>query len=333
MNTQLFISILLGITVIILIVIVVNKYKEIRKLNKKIEDDENYRIKKLKEQLSKKTDNLNLIISERDELVRKYHEMSDDYKDVRNRLQHLKALLEIKDKLYELIENKTEDNLKFFSSLVADHLLLQYSISADCLEYKSHPAYVEAKRIRELKETTKGIVERHKIMEYKYEYLINLFPELENYVDDFETLKSLTDYKNVADFQENVDRTINYLTKDEYNNLSIEDRNKLALNRYIDGQKTKWQIGRDYELYIGYEYYREGWQVEYYGIEKQLEDMGRDLIAIKGDEVHVIQCKYWSSSKLIHEKHIAQLYGTTIQYLLSNKHLKKKIFPVFITNI
>ena len=35
---------------------------------------------------------------------------------------------------------------------------------------------------------------------------------------------------------------------------------------------------------------------------------------------------------MIHEKHIAQLYGTTIQYKISNK-TTKKIVPVFTTNI
>jgi hypothetical protein len=42
--------------------------------------------------------------------------------------------------------------------------------------------------------------------------------------------------------------------------------------------------------------------------------MGRDLIARRGSELRVIQCKYWSKEKTIHEKHIFQLFGSTLEY-------------------
>jgi hypothetical protein len=42
--------------------------------------------------------------------------------------------------------------------------------------------------------------------------------------------------------------------------------------------------------------------------------MGRDLIARRGPELRVIQCKYWSKKKTIHEKHIFQLFGSTLEY-------------------
>jgi hypothetical protein len=42
--------------------------------------------------------------------------------------------------------------------------------------------------------------------------------------------------------------------------------------------------------------------------------MGRDLIVRRGTELRVIQCKYWSKEKTIHEKHIFQLFGSTLEY-------------------
>jgi len=60
--------------------------------------------------------------------------------------------------------------------------------------------------------------------------------------------------------------------------------------------------------------------------------MGRDLIVKKNGVVHIIQCKYWAQRKIIHEKHIAQLFGTTIQYKLSATKAKE-VVPVFFTNI
>ena len=66
-------------------------------------------------------------------------------------------------------------------------------------------------------------------------------------------------------------------------------------------------------------------------MEKKFEDMGRDLIARKNNEVHIIQCKYWSQEKLIHEKHITQLFGTALEYSLSKGN--ENVLPVLITNI
>jgi len=118
--------------------------------------------------------------------------------------------------------------------------------------------------------------------------------------------------------------------------LSIDDRNQRALNTYIVRKnKSKWQIGRDYEMYIAYLYRSKGWDVIQYGIEKKLEDMGRDLIVMGKDKILIVQCKYWSETKLIHEKHIAQLYGSTIEYALNNGILNDNatVEPVFVTNI
>ena len=56
------------------------------------------------------------------------------------------------------------------------------------------------------------------------------------------------------------------------------------------------------------------------------------MVAHKNNEIHIIQCKYWSQKKVIHEKHITQLFGTTIAYGLDKDPLWK-IVPVFMTNI
>ncbi|MEW8524855.1 MAG: restriction endonuclease [Candidatus Thiodiazotropha endolucinida] len=245
---------------------------------------------------------------------------------------NLEDAIKQKDELYESLNIKPSESFEYIASLISDHLVLQYKLSAKHLKTKKHPALVEAKRIKELKEETKTIIYKSKLLEYKYEYIFQLFPDLELYVDDIDSINELGRVDNLEELKLAVDRTRNYLSKDEYETLSENKRNQLALDRYIESQKSKWQIGRDYELYIGYEYSNDGWDVEYFGIDKQLQDMGRDLIATKDDLIHVIQCKYWAKNKLIHEKHIAQLYGTTVQYQLSSK-TKKEVVPVFVTNI
>lgn len=272
------------------------------------------------------------IHSYKSEIKRKIISHKDETHRLSNRISQLEQGFKIKDDFFKSLTNKTNESVNKISSLYSDLLLVQYSISEEYLKTKKHPAYEEAKRIKELKKDTKIHIERYRQMVYIYESLLQLFPELSNYVEDFETIQLLENSKSLENFVEDFDKVQHYLNNDEYQKLSEKERNQLALDRYISGQKTKWQIGRDYELFCGLEYEKENWNVEYIGMEKKLEDMGRDLIAIKGNETHIIQCKYWSQNKVIHEKHIAQLFGTTIAYKIEKGELWD-VKPVFITNI
>jgi hypothetical protein len=251
-------------------------------------------------------------------------------------ITNLTECINSKDSFYNSISTLSDISVKNLTELVSDFKLVQYDISAKYLRTKKQPAYGEAKRIGELKQETKLYHEQYKQMLYKYEVLIGLFPELSTYIEDFESIKQLNDFRNLDNLQNDYDRVRDYVSSEEYARLSIDDRNQRALNSYINRKnKSKWQIGRDYEMYIAYLYRSEGWAVIQYGIEKKLEDMGRDLIVIGKDKILIVQCKYWSETKLIHEKHIAQLYGSTIEYALNNKMLNENITvePVFVTNI
>ena len=52
----------------------------------------------------------------------------------------------------------------------------------------------------------------------------------------------------------------------------------------------------------------------YQGAKLKKEDLGIDLIAEKGKDILLIQCKYWRTSILIRENSINQLYGTGKKY-------------------
>lgn len=58
--------------------------------------------------------------------------------------------------------------------------------------------------------------------------------------------------------------------------------------------------------------------------------MGRDLIAENKKQILIVQCKRWSKDKTIHEKHIFQLYGTTILQRFRTTS-DKEILGVFVT--
>ena len=247
-------------------------------------------------------------------------------------VSRLTEAIESKDEIFESLKNENDQTFVRISSLYSDFMLVQYDISSKYLEFKKHPAKKEAARIKELKVESKAYLEQYRQMFYRYEYLLELFPELSEYVDDLETLKQLDEVEDLKTFKNDFDRTQFYLSKDEYSALSTNERNQLALDRYVSGQKSKWQIGRDYELYCGLKYEEKGWEVEYTGMEKKLEDLGRDLIARSKNEHHIIQCKLWSKHKTIHEKHITQLFGTSVEYDLSMP-AETKVTPVFMTNI
>ena len=211
----------------------------------------------------------------------------------------------------------------YLAGLVSDFHTLHYDSVAYLLEHKERPARVEAMRIRELKEETRQILQEKKELEYKLAYIQTMFPNIDDIFDSgFNEEKEFR-----IESEENTDRVSLLLSYDEYQKLSVSERNQLALDRYVERQKSNWQIGRDYEMYIGFQYEKRGFDVQYTGIIKNFEDMGRDLIVTSGEKVYIIQCKRWSKEKTIHEKHIFQLFGTVMLYNLDHfKHPAKGVF-------
>ena len=127
------------------------------------------------------------------------------------------------------------------------------------------------------------------------------------------------------------DPVSHYLTKKEYRSLSSVERNQMALDRYWQRKKSKRALGNMYERYIGYILENDGYAVRYTGITDGVQDLGRDLICQKGNEILIVQCKNWSKFKTIFEKHIFQLFGTSFQHKYEMRHNKKNIKSVFYT--
>lgn len=69
-------------------------------------------------------------------------------------------------------------------------------------------------------------------MLYKYEKLLNLFPELSLYLDDFSSTEQLEDDK-IVNVAEDIDRVINFITKDEYLKLGVNERHKTKKGIWI----------------------------------------------------------------------------------------------------
>lgn len=255
------------------------------------------------------------------------HEKAIKEKDIL--ISELKSQIEVQDGFISNFHSNTEI-IPYMAQILADYETIGLEKLAFSLDWgHSQRREEKVKAIREIRKDAKAMVEKNMEAKYQLAYLLNLFPNLEDVIEcEFQQLPPI-DIEAVSDY----DKARDFLSKEEYSKLSTTERNQLALDRYINSHnKTKWQIGRDYELYIGYLYSKKGYSVDYFGERMGLEDLGRDLICKKGNQTLIIQCKYWSKAKQIHEKHITQLYGTLVSYCIENNLKQDHVKALLVTN-
>ena len=239
--------------------------------------------------------------------------------------EQIKEYENFQDKRWLVLKNSVEEYKREFGSnltaipymsrLIADIMTIDLDRVAWALSWgNNQERQKKVASISLLKKEKSEEIAKIKGAEYQLAYLLELYPALQDVIDtEFKDLD--ISYNDITEH----DPVIKYLEKDEWQKLTDSKRNQLALDRYIESRKkSKWQIGRDYELYCGYCYEKKGYRVDYYGSYHGLEDLGRDLIIKSGNEVRIVQCKYWSQNKQIHENHIMQLYGSVIEYNLEN---------------
>jgi len=251
-----------------------------------------------------------------------------EQKQVLNRLQDDYSQKE--ERLHKLLE--AESPLKYLATAYSDAVALVFTNSSNYLKRKSHPAHSAAEEVKNMRKEAKQHAADAKMYQYQYELLLHSMPSVEDSLEDDGTMEIVKDYfeQNTND-NEDYDRVHNYISKEEYSKLSVDKRNQLALDRYMQRHKNNWQIGRDYEMYVCHWLKEKGYEVEHTGI-KGFEDLGRDIIAHKDGTDYIVQCKYWSKNKVIREKYIMQLYGTTIAY---KEEYRLLFLPhgIFVTNI
>jgi len=289
------------------------------------------------------------------ELEKRFYELSNYCHDFLIKVEQKETKLDIKEfQLKKEYEQKfrdligTENGLKkifeekskgfpWLAEAIAEFYKYKDNDIAEYLENKSHPSKKGAEAVK-----AKGIENRIlrrqlKIARNFVNYYETLFPWLADYRD--ESLSDLLEaiLKEDKDESPDQDPVLRFIPKGEYIKLSEEERNQKALNRYMNSRKKSWQIGRDYERFIGYKYEMRGYKVYYEGIVKGFDDLGRDLICIKDNEIEIVQCKCWAKYKTIHEKHINQLYGTVVKYYIEHKEMvnpkgKLNLFPEMINS-
>jgi len=253
--------------------------------------------------------------------------------------EHEAARQDIVDKtkaLLKLEEEKTK-GFPWLANAYADYCEREQYKVAHRLQQKKHPAKKAAHAVRQIAIARRTVEVKLRIAQRTIEYWKDLFPFLEEFFDDCddELLRQVlskhvdTPIKEIAEADVDPARFWARLPEVEYSKLTSAERNQRALDNYWASRKTKWQIGRDYERFVGFLFEQEGYAVYYQGILEGYDDLGRDLIARRGDTTFVIQCKRWSQHKSIHEKHVNQLFGTTVRYLID--HPTEKVTAALYT--
>lgn len=280
---------------------------------------------------------------------KKYLELKPKLDNLENAIaSHNEQVKKERADIDKIIKQKSM-GFPWLAEAIADYYSLADDQKESYLTHKSHPAYSAAETVRKIKQEKKELLKKNKITSYKINYYEKLFPWLIEFIAENENEEIPVRIDDAIIDEDTEDRVKDFLTPEEYRQLPSAERNQRALDRYlVSRNKSKWAIGRDYEMYVGYLYEEEGYSIEYKGIIDGFDDLGRDIIAIKNNEVCIIQCKRWAHYKEIHEKHIFQLFGTAMEYWIknfrNNQNLKSfedfaaflsegKLRPIFFTSI
>jgi hypothetical protein len=268
--------------------------------------------------------------------IKKLEELEKNIILLNEENKELINIIESREKALQKIIDEKSIGFPWLADAISEFYKYQDFEIARYLEDKKHPARKKAESLRELSIENKNLRKQIKIAQNFVKYYETLFPWINEYVgenldDLLEGIKSPLNENS----EEAIDPVLRFIPIAEYESLTICERNQKALDRYLSSRKKPHEIGRDYERYIGYLYENAGYKVEYMGIEKGLEDLGRDLICVKGNETEIVQCKFWAKHKTIHEKHINQLFGTAVKYFIDHnqdiKHKNKNtLFPELI---
>jgi len=211
-------------------------------------------------------------------------------------------------------------------------------LDAKALLQKSRPAPAAAERLREANQKAR----LNKRLSDRLRNQIDLYESLAPWLREFtelsvdEVLTGLSDALS-PETEADEDPAQRYLSRSEWKSLSEEERLQKALDNYMSPsrRKTLWQVGVDFERFVGYQYEKEGFKVEFHGATSGREDLGIDLICTKRNEVAIVQCKRLAAVKEIpvRENVVAQIYGAAEFYRLK-KRLSKGVIvkPVLVTS-
>lgn len=292
-----------------------SKKKEANKEAKEIIDNGRKYVDELKDKAIKE------IAKQREILQKNIHSFEKEKKSLIERNKFLEGM-------YSSFQQSYIAGREWLAEQYLETIIAKDFVVIDILKTKKNPAIKAADKLSEVQSERRELLKKYKLLEYQLRTYEEYFPFLVDYKNEIlnDEIKG-----GFSIEKQSADPVNRFLSPEEYANLSITKKNQLALDRYVQNNLTKSEIGRMYERYIGSLYEQKGFDVQFIGIEKGLEDLGQDLVCIKNNEVIVIQAKCWSKNKVIRERHILQLFATTLLHQLSNPNKKVKYKSILFT--
>ena len=140
---------------------------------------------------------------------------------------------------------------------------------------------------------------------------------------------SKSNFKYELQINEPKDKITNYIETEEYNQYYQQ---KVKLYEHLKKDDNFIEKGKNYELQIKKFYENKNYKVDTNGINKGKKDGGIDLIALKDNEIILIQCK--NHQKEIEQDLIRKFIGDCYVFESKNKDITKnrKIKREFVSN-
>ena len=283
--------------------------------------------RKLSRQMSSKVRDLELQLNDCE------RKLSGQISSANKRAEYAENRSEISEKVASKYKASLVEKAKGFPSIISaiDEIEAFYdNKDAISLSSKRRPALKSAELVKLHSKEKREALKKARYFENIVTYYEEIFPDL---VDIREQEIELEESDSIVDHTyteiERQDEVTKMLSRSEYLSLKPVDRNQLALERYWKRHHSPATLGKMYERYVGYLYEQQGYDVEYFGINQKLNDLGVDLICRKNKTILAVQCKNWSKYKSVFENRIFQHFGTTFR--LAKENEEYTVTPVFYT--
>ena len=203
---------------------------------------------------------------------------------------------------------------------------------------KSRPARAAAETIREVNQKARHQKQIADTLRNQIDLYESLAPWLKEFNDVTveEVIEGLKE-SLFADTVSGEHPARKYLSSTEWNALSDADKLQKSLDNYLNPRrkKTLWQVGIDFERFIGHLYEEKGFKVIFHGATSGVADLGIDLICRKKNELVIVQCKRLAAIKQIpvRENTVAQIFGAAEYYRLREQVPKNvRVTPTLVTS-
>ena len=245
-----------------------------------------------------------------------------DLQEPLRRVNAIEDFVSMERRALETIAKEPLSCIPTVADMTSDCIYTYDNLVADALELKKRPAVSGARKVREYASRNRELYQQLMIYKYRSILLEQYFPWITEFYDL--SLKDVSDMVAPHSISWTEEDPVDaFLSDNERMVLSADERAQIALDRYVKSSgKTKWQLVRDYEMYIAHLFREDGYDVDPRGSLLRFDNIGRFLFVRRGKRAALIFCKYLSPGDTVHEKLLFQLFGAGMCYQIDHPSLE-----------